>query len=444
MIYVSVPSIQSNYFTYITKVILKDYLGMNYSITTNSQNYWHITSNSSVIDIKFPNYYTKDGSIDGKCYSYKSHKQIIEKYPVENYKVKLPFLFDRHSLSQTGDTVELDYDPMYTIFYVLNGVEEAVCELRDDHNRFSCGLSFLGETNLIERNIVDEYIEFIEYILLSCLNLKSKRCKSYNLQLSHDVDIPFYTNSKWFTKSLVKSSLGYADVPSLYSLIKARLMSNYDPCCDPYYTFDFMVETALAKQIDTKYYVMAGGSTKFDDYYNLSEVRIKNLMNMLISSGAGFGIHGSYNSYNSPDLLQLERERLETFLNSDIDSGRQHYLRYDAAQSVSCHSHIDLKFDSTLGFADRVGFRRGTATPFELYDLVNDRPSGVYEIPLIAMEVSLFEYMGKNLREAQDLLQKLKSNIERFGGTFSLLWHNDRLVSDVQRRNYLEVLEVLQ
>ena len=218
-------------------------------------------------------------------------------------------------------------------------------------------------------------------------------------------------------------------------------MSNYAPCYDPFYTFDFMVETALAKQID-KILRYGGGDTKFDGYYNLSEVRIKNLMNMLISSGAEFGIHGSYNSYNSPHLLQLELERLETFLGTDIDSGRQHYLRYDAAQA--CHAiHIDLKFDSTLGFADRVGFRRGTATPFELYDLANDRPSGVYEILLIAMEVSLFEYMGKNLREACKTLQKLKSNIERFGGTFSLLWHNDRLVSDGQRQNYPGT-EVLQ
>ena len=44
------------------------------------------------------------------------------------------------------------------------------------------------------------------------------------------------------------------------------------------------------KQIDTKYYVMAGGDTKFDGYYNLSEVRIK-FDEYVDLSGAEFGIH---------------------------------------------------------------------------------------------------------------------------------------------------------
>jgi hypothetical protein len=48
----------------------------------------------------------------------------------------------------------------------------------------------------------------------------------------------------------------------------------------------------------------------------------------------------------------------------------------------------------------------------------------VWEIPLNTMEVTLFGYRKLSFKEANDSVIQLISEIKKFNGIFTLLWHN--------------------
>jgi len=84
-----------------------------------------------------------------------------------------------------------------------------------------------------------------------------------------------------------------------------------------------------------------------------------------------------------------------------------------------------LVYDSTLGFAEQEGFRNSYCWPFKFYDFENDRPIDFWEIPLTAMEVTLFYYRELDFDHIRESVESLVREVQKFNGIFSLLWHNN-------------------
>jgi hypothetical protein len=51
------------------------------------------------------------------------------------------------------------------------------------------------------------------------------------------------------------------------------------------------------------------------------------------------------------------------------------------------------------------------------------------------------QYMALRPEQAIEWIERLSRTCRRFGGTFSLLWHNSNLIESWQRELYLKVLE---
>lgn len=144
----------------------------------------------------------------------------------------------------------------------------------------------------------------------------------------------------------------------------------------------------------------------------------------LIDGGSEIGLHPSYFASVRSDLLAREKTRLERAARCEVRSVRQHYLRYDPTRTPLAHERSGFALDSTLGFAEREGFRRGTAWPFQVFDLVESRPTGVWEFPLHVMDSTLFGYRGLDTDQAVAATRRVMDLCERVGGVCVCLWHN--------------------
>jgi hypothetical protein len=107
---------------------------------------------------------------------------------------------------------------------------------------------------------------------------------------------------------------------------------------------------------------------------------------------------------------------------------RYHYLRVDPHANLAPLAALGFRYDTSLGFADRPGFRAGIAQPFRPWDFAAGRPLDLVEIPLAVMDVTLSEerYLGLSAAAAERRLLDLVAWAERHGGGFSVLWHTDR------------------
>jgi len=145
--------------------------------------------------------------------------------------------------------------------------------------------------------------------------------------------------------------------------------------------------------------------------------------------------------------VRRELERLlaaadELGVEQDEWGGRQHFLRWEAPTTWRAWADAGLAYDSSLGYADRVGFRSGTCHEHEVFDLRARRRLPLRERPLVVMEATLPErkYMGLGHEAAVETARRLRATCERFGGDFTLLWHNSYLLTAADRQAFRRVI----
>ena len=177
----------------------------------------------------------------------------------------------------------------------------------------------------------------------------------------------------------------------------------------------------------------------YDCLYHLQDVvifrgrrrSVGEIVRELSDEGFDIGLHGSYHSAFSAEVLAAERAVLERATGSPVTSTRQHYLHWDARFTPRAQNTAGLRTDSTLGFNRNVGFRAGTSLPFRLFDLPGGASTDVLEVPLIVQEGPLLAENALELdrKQAIEVLRLLLDRVAEVGGVATLLFHPHSLVN---------------
>jgi hypothetical protein len=172
-------------------------------------------------------------------------------------------------------------------------------------------------------------------------------------------------------------------------------------------------------------YFMASTPNSFDAGYDPALQPYHTMLREIETRGHEVGFHPGYHTPSDPVLFGEQLERLSEALGRPPAGGRQHYLRFRVPDTWQIWADAGLEYDATLGYAEKPGFRCGTCHPFPVFNIACDRPLELTEIPLIAMDVTLRDYLGLSCREAESELLRLAEKCRAVGGTFSILVHNE-------------------
>jgi hypothetical protein len=203
---------------------------------------------------------------------------------------------------------------------------------------------------------------------------------------------------------------------------------------DPNWRFEQLLSEEHARGASSTFFVLAGHGDPYDGARPDTYERLRpRLVETLLEHGGEVGLHGTYRSAEDPGRLRHERDTLAEVMSvyTDITRAighRYHYLRVDPHRNLRPLADLGIAYDTTLGFADAVGFRAGIAHPFRPWDLERDEPLDLIEIPLAAMDVTLAEarYLGLPARAAWPHFERLLDWAAEHGGGFAVLWHPDR------------------
>jgi hypothetical protein len=157
--------------------------------------------------------------------------------------------------------------------------------------------------------------------------------------------------------------------------------------------------------------------------------------------GIELGVHPGYETFRSRVTLQKEVQRARAAIGRGAVGGRQHYLRW-CPETWTDWESCGLAYDSSVGFADQVGFRCGTCFPYLPWLLNRDRCAELLEIPLLVMDAALVQYMKLNPQRSREVVRGLLKRCSLVGGVFTLLWHNTSLFAPYWQ-HYLPILEML-
>ena len=121
-----------------------------------------------------------------------------------------------------------------------------------------------------------------------------------------------------------------------------------------------------------------------------------------------------------------------------------HVLRWKHPLTLYGWENAGMNYDSTLGYADHAGFRCGTCIDYPAFDPIADCQLNLIIRPLIAMDVTVISkrYMGLGHGvNAYNKFNQLKDACRAVNGSFTLLWHNDKLITKQARELYSSLLE---
>ncbi|TVR42238.1 MAG: hypothetical protein EA394_03930 [Bacteroidia bacterium] len=355
-------------------------------------------------------------------------------FPEMDYFDDLPALFP---VPDPADNT-LHFDLFAAAFYLVSRYEEYLPHHADAHGRFQVSESFAYKNKFYTCAVVNRYALLIKKRLLQSHQGYPFKASAFSFMPTYDIDVAYAYQGRSLFRNLfgIMRSVGQLDIQSL----KKRFMVIIKKEKDPFDTYDYQLELSKKYGIKAYYFFLCADYGPYDK--NLAPIS-KKFVSLVKTLGdyAHIGIHPSYRSNVEEDLLQNEINRLAGILNQEIHCSRQHYLKMTLPKTYQILLKHDVRFDFTMGFAGRPGFRASIATPFQFYDLELEKETPLIVVPLTVMDGTLRNYMGLSPAEAWQVVKQLIMEAEEVGGTFSTLWHNDTLRSDNDPEGWVQFYE---
>lgn len=197
-----------------------------------------------------------------------------------------------------------------------------------------------------------------------------------------------------------------------------------------FWTFNQMIASLERRGLRSRLHFYAGprGLRRgwpgylMDPGYDCADPRIVDLLHNLIQSGFEVGLHPSYGSWASTNMIARQRERLTHALGQPVTACRQHWLRFSWEKTWIAQAGAGILLDSTLGFNDRPGFRNGAALRFRpSLPLRSGLP--ITAEPMILMDSHLYDYDLDACRDLGGSIERWIGEVKAVGGVATVLWH---------------------
>jgi peptidoglycan/xylan/chitin deacetylase (PgdA/CDA1 family) len=251
----------------------------------------------------------------------------------------------------------------------------------------------------------------------------------FRICLTHDVD-RVYKTYQYLTHDLRRGrirnlgTLFTGDAPYWCIDDLMRLEDRYGVRS----TFFMLEESIRPEWLRPSSYKLAFGRYRFTDR------KVARAIRALDADGWEVGLHGSYLSYRSLELLRLEKASLEAVVGHEVVGIRQHYLNLDVPETWRLQQLAGFQYDASYGKLGDIGYLD------ENCDVFQDAATGMHVIPLALMECYLFARAAHDVARAWELTLQLMDEAEARGALLVVLWHQ-RMFNEREFPGYREVYE---
>jgi len=315
-------------------------------------------------------------------------------------------------------------------------------EERDKLGRIKPQATLNFKLDILNKPIVDYLFEIIVEVLeeyccsnhipFQRINLLTK----HTFLISHDVDrietYSFY-NSINSLKKLILSPSSTNFTSSIKHLNEFFRFKNRE---NPLWDFPLLSEIEQEFQLKSTYYFLNQGKLHRDAYYSLSTPRILKLINEIESNKHEIGLHLTIAGNKDKLIVEKNLNKLNKVIKGDVRGVRSHWLRFEPTITPDILASLGVKYDSSIGHYSQEGFRSGTCLPYKLFSFRENKMLEVWELPLIYMDCMILDYQDISEVQALKKLEGLLTEVAKFHGVYTLLWHNGNFAKNVPYNRY--------
>ncbi len=338
----------------------------------------------------------------------------------------------------TGTKSIIPFDIFAASFYLITRYEEYLPHIKDNHERFTAKQSLAFKHKFLEKPVVDIWVKYLLNTLKEKFPEYPYKNKKYKFISTIDVDNAF----AYKHKSFVRTIGGFLKDISKFKIFNIwnRFATVFNIKKDPFFTFDKILSLKKQHNIRTVFFFLVADYTTYDTNVSSSKFKFRLLIKDMVDY-ARVGLHPSYFTMNNIRLLKKEKERLENITNMPIKRSRQHYLRFSLPETYQHLIDLEIEEDYSMGYADVVGFRASTCTPFYFYDLDFEIQTPLKIFPFALMDTTLKDYMKLTPKQSLGRIRDLKNEVKQVNGIFVTLFHNESLSGYLQWQGWSRVYE---
>ena len=330
-------------------------------------------------------------------------------------------------------------DLLAAIFFCLSRYEEYQAFEPDAHGRYPAAASHAYHYDYLDRPVVREWTFRLGQRLRDWFpDLPNPETDALTFEPSYDIDLLWAFHHRGWRGV----ASGVRDVlTGHFRRSVSRFTTSADS--DPYQTLPFLEDLHGRYGIHPTYFWLVSERDQVQDTNPFPIPESQLIWMRRLAKTSTMGLHPSYRTSETPELIGKEKRRLESIIGREVDRSRQHFLRFRTPATYRELLHHGIRSDYTMGYGDAVGWRAGTNLPFPWYDLEKETETRLTVYPFAAMDVTLRSYLGLSAKEASIRVRRLYELAAPYGGPFILLWHNSSFAAEYGWAGWKEVYEGL-
>ncbi len=397
---------------YIVRFMLNDICGFDVKITDKETEYLSYTGPS--LNYSNKTFEKKDISISPAALLFEnSLKPIIPR--IEKKENEVAFYLPGTENEQWVN------DPFAASFFLVSRYEEYFPFTPGKYNSYEADSSISFQKGILNKPLVNEWAERLKKIILETYPNLTFRSNIFSPVISIDIDQAYaFKYRGWLRNAL---SLFRNIVFRRKRLLSAQLKTFFLKEQDPYDTYEYLEKTQSDSKLQFVYFVNVGSYSRFDKNLSAKNPAMKKLLTKL-NKYAPVGIHPSYFSNEKPEKFATEIKSLKDLLGKTITKSRQHYLKIKMPDTYQHLLDAAITEDYSMGYGTHPGFRAGTCTPFNWFDLSKNIVTSLKVYPITFMEGTFGEDLKMSPQEALKAMSEFIDTVKKYNGSFLCIWHN--------------------
>jgi hypothetical protein len=404
----------SNRLSYIFNIIFNEELGLNFSITQDKDQF---------LNSPYPKFsYAAENLFPSQLFI--TARPLLFETDIHHINIDSFSVDGQVAFFKSDENSFFPFDIFAASFYLISRYEEYLPFKPDKFERYPAEESLAFKEGFLELPLVNIWIEMLKEKLT--LYFPVFKFKEIKFQYISTIDI----DNAWahLHKGFIRTGLSFLKyILSLnFKGLAEKFMVLTHCKTDPYDNFSFLEELHEKYAIEPVFFILYSKYSRFDKNISQKNLKFQNLIKRL-SEKYIIGLHPSYKSNKSENILIDEKTKLEKLIKKPIITSRQHYLKLKMPKTYEKLINLGILQDFSMGYSSHIGFRASFCQSYHFFNLRENQETPLKLVPFNLMDVCFKDYLKIPKEIALIKIKKMITSIKNVNGLFVSLWHNESL-----------------
>jgi len=334
---------------------------------------------------------------------------------------------------QAGERSTLPFDIFAASFFMLSRYEEYLPHVKDIHGRFSPKDSIAFQNGFLKKPVVDIWA----FKLLNALKERFADLEYKNKTYDFISVIDVATSHCYANRGLMRGVIGMLMDLGTFKLkrVVERIAVGLNRQKDPYDNYNELIALHKKYKIKCNFFFQFADYSKYDKNVSTNSIKFKSLIKH-VADYMPVSLAASYSSFSDLELLKKEKANLEEVINRPVNNCKMRYNRVDVPQTYRNLIAAEFTNDFTMGYTFELGFRAGTCTPFQFYDIPLEVKQPIKVHPFAIHDISLSKI--KRDEEIYRQIELLTNEVKKVNGTLIAMFSNE-VLGNKEDRDWMTV-----